>query len=242
VVDRERLRAVQTPQGFRREVLTRAVKRAAEGGLETTDDAALVEALGQPVHLVPGERTNLKLTVPEDVPLIEALLPGEGSRAPAFRVGFGYDIHRFSAERPLVLGGVRLRESDGLEGHSDADVVLHAVCDALLGAAALGDIGQHFSDTDPRWKGADSRVLLGHVAELVHQAGWSVGNLDVTVLCERPKIMPHAAAMREAIALSAGCATSQVNLKATTLEGLGALGQCEGIAAQAVGMLVRSHR
>lgn len=159
-----------------------------------------------------------------------------GTRAapPRVRTGIGYDAHRFVAGRPLVLGGVRIDHPLGLDGHSDADVLLHAVADALLGAAALGDIGQHFPPSDPRFAGVDSRGLLAEAARLVTQAGWAVVNVDATVIAEAPKVGPHAAAMRAAIAACLGIGVDAVGLKATTNEGMGFVGRGEGIAALAV--------
>jgi 2-C-methyl-D-erythritol 2,4-cyclodiphosphate synthase len=155
------------------------------------------------------------------------------------RIGIGYDIHRSDPGRPLVLGGVRIPEAPfGLSGHSDADVVLHAVADACLGAAALGDIGLHFPDTDPAWAGADSAGLLGRVVTLVAERGWQVGNVDVTVIAQEPRLAPHVEAMRRRIAEVLNCPLTAASVKATTHEGLGPLGRAEGIAAQAVVLLV----
>jgi 2-C-methyl-D-erythritol 2,4-cyclodiphosphate synthase len=153
------------------------------------------------------------------------------------RTGIGYDVHRFAEGRQLVLGGVRIPHAVGLDGHSDADVLLHAIADALLGAAALGDIGQHFPPSDERWRGIDSREILRHAVGLLGERGWSVVNIDATVIAEAPKIMPHAAAMREAIAEAAGIAVDAVSVKATTNETLGFVGRGEGIAAIATAMI-----
>lgn len=154
------------------------------------------------------------------------------------RTGIGYDVHRLEEGRPLVLGGVTIPHPRGLAGHSDADALLHAIADALLGAAALGDIGRHFPPGDPRWEGADSRRLLGIVAGLVRGAGWRIENVDATVLAEEPRIADHAAAMVEAIAGAAAIDPDRVSVKATTMEGLGPVGRGEGIAALAVATLV----
>jgi len=155
-----------------------------------------------------------------------------------FRIGQGFDVHALVEGRPCIIGGVTIPHPKGLLGHSDADVLLHAITDALLGAAALGDIGRHFPDTDPRWKGADSRVLLRGAVELLNQAGWRVGNVDCTVICQAPKILPHAPAMAANIAADLGIDVSQVNIKGKTTEQLGFTGRGEGIAAQAVAMLL----
>ena len=154
------------------------------------------------------------------------------------RIGQGYDAHRLVAGRKLVLGGEEIPFERGLDGHSDADVLLHALCDALLGAASLGDLGAHFPPSDPQWKDADSRAFVRHCDALVRERGWRVGNCDITVVCERPKVGPHAQAMREAIARDLGIEVDAVSVKATTTETLGFTGRGEGIAAQAVVLLV----
>lgn len=157
-----------------------------------------------------------------------------------FRIGQGYDVHAFGDGDHVMLGGVRVPHSQGVVAHSDGDVALHALCDAMLGALALGDIGVHFPPSDARWKGADSRALLRHCNDLLRERGWSVGNADVTVVCEAPKVGPHAVAMRESIAADLGVAVDAVSVKATTSERMGFTGRGEGIAAQAVCLLVRS--
>lgn len=154
------------------------------------------------------------------------------------RIGHGFDIHRFVADKPLVLGGVVIPFSRGMLGHSDGDVVLHALCDALLGAAALGDIGRHFSDQDPRWQGADSRIFLRHVVELLSQRGYRVSNVDVTIIAETPKLAPYMAQMCDNIALDMAVASDVVNIKATTMEQLGPIGAEQAIAAHAVALVV----
>lgn len=159
---------------------------------------------------------------------------------PQFRVGQGYDVHAFGEGDHVVVGGVRIPHSRGLVAHSDGDVAIHALCDAALGALALGDIGTHFPPSDARWKGADSRVFLRHCAQLLCERGWRLGNADVTVICELPKIGPHAAAMREAMAADLGVDVDAISVKATTSERLGFIGRGEGIAAQAVCLLVRA--
>jgi 2-C-methyl-D-erythritol 2,4-cyclodiphosphate synthase len=156
------------------------------------------------------------------------------------RIGSGFDVHALVAGRRLVLGGVTIPHERGLDGHSDADVLLHAICDALLGALALGDLGAHFPDTDPRWRGADSRALLRHVMGLAVAQGWAVGNLDTTVIAQAPKLAPHVAAMAANIAADLGCAAADVSVKATTTERLGFAGRGEGIAAMATVLLVRA--
>jgi 2-C-methyl-D-erythritol 2,4-cyclodiphosphate synthase len=155
------------------------------------------------------------------------------------RIGCGYDVHALVAGRPLVLGGVTIAHPRGLDGHSDADVLLHAICDALLGALALGDLGAHFPDTDPRWRGADSRALLREVFRKVAELGWDIGNLDATVIAQAPRLAPHVEAMRANVAADLGCDPSRISIKATTTERLGFAGREEGIAAEAVVLLLR---
>ncbi len=230
-VPREGLFAAQTPQAFRVDVLRRALEASAE---DATDEALLVERLGQPVALVPGDPVNLKITTTEDLRMAEALI---GARTGLPRVGTGYDLHRLVEGRPLVLGGVTIPFERGLLGHSDADAVCHAVTDAVLGAAGLGDIGRHFPDTDPRWKDADSLALLAEVAALVRARGFTVGNVDVTVVAERPKIAPHAEAMRARVAGALGVADAAVSVKGKTNERVDAVGAGEAIAVHAVAVV-----
>ena len=156
------------------------------------------------------------------------------------RIGQGFDVHAFGEGDHVMLGGVRVPHTHGIVAHSDGDVVLHALCDALLGALALGDIGKHFPPSDPRWKGADSRTFVRHCDHLIRHQGWMVGNVDITVICERPKVGPHAEAMRRTIALDLGIELDAVSVKATTTEMLGFTGRSEGIAAQAVCLLIRT--
>lgn len=232
---RDSLRAVQTPQAFRASVL----RAAHAGGGEATDDAALVEAAGGRVVVVDGDARNRKITDPADLRWAREQVAGQaGSEMSTTRVGQGFDIHRFSDDpaRPLVLGGVVFPDQPGLHGHSDADAVAHAVTDALLGAAGLGDIGEHFPDTDPRWKGADSIELLRHAASLVRDAGWEVGNVDCAVVCEAPKLAPRKAEMQQRLSDAAG---GTVTVKGRRAEGLGALGRQEGIAVWAVAVITR---
>lgn len=234
-LDRAPLRLAQTPQGARVDWLLEALERARHDRVEATDEAHALERAGRRVAFVEGDLGNIKITTPED--LAEARRRLSGEALGETRAGTGYDIHRIDPARPLVLGGVPFPGEAGLAGHSDADVVLHAAMDAVLGAAALPDIGFHFPPGDPRFSGADSRELARAVARLLAQAGGVIVNIDLTVLAERPKIRPHVDAMRAAIAGAFGTEPSRVGLKATTLEGLGALGRGEGIACQAVALV-----
>jgi 2-C-methyl-D-erythritol 4-phosphate cytidylyltransferase/2-C-methyl-D-erythritol 2,4-cyclodiphosphate synthase len=234
--DRSTLWAIQTPQVFAAALLREAYAAAERDGVLATDDAALVERLGRRVKIVPGSYGNLKITTPEDLAMARALLGSEGRTMQ--RIGTGYDVHRLTAGRPLVLGGVAVPYERGLEGHSDADVLLHAVKDALLGAAAMGDIGRHFPDSDPAYKGISSLKLLAAVGDKLAAAGWRVHNIDAVIIAERPKLAPHIPAMNANIAAVLGIAAAQVNVKATTTEGLGFTGRGEGIAAHAVATIV----
>ena len=235
-LDRDALRLAQTPQGARRELLLKALARAKSEGSEPTDDAEALERAGIPVALIAGEPANIKITTPED--WAEARRRLAPSRpAMRVRIGHGYDIHRFGADRVLKLGGVEFPGEAGLAGHSDADVVLHAAMDAVLGAAGLPDIGHHFPPGDPSFAGADSRALAREVARLLRARGWEIGNLDLTLLAETPRIGPRREAMREAIATAFSVDLSRIGVKATTLERLGSLGRSEGIACHAVALL-----
>jgi 2-C-methyl-D-erythritol 2,4-cyclodiphosphate synthase/2-C-methyl-D-erythritol 4-phosphate cytidylyltransferase len=275
---RETIFLAQTPQAFRRNVLSDALELADDA----TDEAALAERAGHPVRLVDGEATNIKITTPDDLPIAEAIavvadrspgklalqnfegsglenddvrlamrgssdvvLPDEQEREPfrrairTGRAGTGYDLHRLVEGRPLILGGVTIPSDRGALGHSDADVVCHALTDAILGAACLGDIGRHFPDSDPRWKDASSLDLLWRAVALVAEQGLQVGNVDVTVILERPKITAHVDAMRAAVAQAIGIGVGCVSIKGKTNEGVDAVGRGEAIAAHAIA-LVRS--
>ena len=231
--DRANLWRVQTPQVFDRAALCAAMKAAMAAGKDYTDDCQLMEAAGHAVKLVAGLDTNLKLTTPEDIQLAKALMKEEKP----MRIGHGYDVHRLVEGRDLILGGVKIEYEKGLLGHSDADVLTHAVMDALLGAAALGDIGKLFPDNDPAYKGADSVALLRRVVERLNEDGQKIGNIDATILCQRPKLAPHIPQMRQIIADACGVDVTCVSVKATTEEGLGFTGSGEGIAAHCVCLL-----
>ena len=234
-LDRSRLRLVQTPQGARTDWLLTALDKAQREVGEITDEASALERAGRKVRLVAGDPANRKITTPEDLAEARRNLTGDTG----LRIGTGFDIHRSGASRPLVLGGIHFPGETGLLGHSDADVILHAVMDALLGAAALGDIGVHFPPGDPRFAGAASTDLAREVARIVGEAGYGVVNVDMTLLADRPRIRDRVAEMREVVAGCLGLVPGQVSVKATTLEGLGSLGRGEGVACQAVALLSR---
>lgn len=228
-VPRDGLFRVQTPQGFRFGPILAAHRAAA--GAAMTDDAAVAEAAGMAVRLVEGAEENIKVTLPGDIARAEALIGMTDPLIP--RVGTGFDVHRLVPGRRLVLCGVAVPHALGLSGHSDADVGIHALCDALYGALAEGDIGTHFPPSEARWKDADSAAFLRHAAGRVAARGGRIANADVTLICEAPKIAPHAAAMRARLADVMGVAEGVVSVKATTTERLGFPGRGEGIAAQA---------
>jgi 2-C-methyl-D-erythritol 4-phosphate cytidylyltransferase / 2-C-methyl-D-erythritol 2,4-cyclodiphosphate synthase len=225
----------QTPQAFRRDVLRDALAHREDA----TDEAALAERAGHPVALVDGEETNIKITTPGDLLVAEAIASGNGSAKPARtgRAGTGYDSHRLVEGRPLILGGVAIPFDRGLVGHSDADALCHAITDAILGAAAAGDIGRHFPDTDAAWKDASSIDLLRRVVTLVREMGFEVGNVDATVIAERPKLAPHIDAIRASLAAAVGIAVDRVSVKAKTNEGLDAVGRGEAIVVHAAAQI-----
>ena len=226
-VPREGLFRAQTPQAFRYRILLAAHRRDIQGA---TDDASLLEAIGERVAIVPGSEDNIKLTYAEDLSRLERVMIGP--MIP--RVGTGFDVHVLTAGRPLLLCGVAVPHDRGLGGHSDADVGIHALCDAIYGALAEGDIGRHFPPSEAAWKDADSARFLAHAAGRIAARGGRLANADVTLICERPKIAPHAAAMSARLAAILGVDASRVSVKATTTERLGFTGRGEGIAAQAV--------
>lgn len=233
--DRASLWQVQTPQVFSLPLYRRAMEAVAAAGLDLTDDCQLVEYIGAKVTLCEASYENIKITTPEDIAVATAFLKKRG--VGGMRIGHGYDVHRLVEGRKCIIGGVEIPFELGLLGHSDADVLTHAIMDALLGAAAMGDIGKLFPDTDERFKGAHSIALLREVIARLHEVGYTVGNIDATVLAQKPKLRPHIDAMRAVLAQACEIDISRVNLKATTEEGLGFTGALEGIAAHAVCIL-----
>lgn len=238
---REEIFLAQTPQVFQRRVLEDGLAIAEGLGLEVTDEAALAARAGHPVWLVAGEATNIKVTTPEDMPMAEAIARQTGGKpARTGRVGTGYDLHRLVAGRRLVVGGVEVPSDRGPLGHSDGDVALHAVIDAMLGAAGLGDIGRHFPNDEAQWKDASSLDLLEQTTALVARRGFEVGNVDVTVVLEAPRLRAHIDAMRSAIARVLGVDMERVSVKGKTNEGVDAVGRGEAIAAHAAVLLRRA--
>ncbi len=230
--DRQGLFRAQTPQCFALADIL-AAHRAHPG--EAADDVALARAAGIEVRIIEGDEDNLKITLPGDFRRASKILRGQMD----IRTGSGYDVHRFGPGDQVTLCGVTLPHDRALQGHSDADVGLHALSDAIYGALAEGDIGQHFPPSDPQWKGAESHIFLRHAVDLAMEKGFSISNMDITLICETPKIGPHAQAMRDRLAGITGTASDRISVKATTSERLGFTGRGEGIAAQAIATLVR---
>jgi len=241
--DRRSLWRAQTPQTFQFPLLLACYERAEAEGWNVTDDGSVVERCGKPVTINPGSDTNIKITTPNDLVYAEALMQSQNGATPTphgpmVRVGHGYDVHALVSGRKLIIGGVEIPHETGLAGHSDADVLLHALCDAILGAAAAGDIGALFPDTDAAFEGMDSAVFCRTVAAHVRELGYEIGNVDTTVIAQRPKLAPHIDTMRQSIAHALDIDPARVSVKATTTERLGFEGREEGIAAQAVVLLV----
>ncbi|CAK8719228.1 Bifunctional enzyme IspD/IspF [Candidatus Electronema halotolerans] len=231
-VDRSSLWQAQTPQGMRRELLEQACKQVEVDGFLGTDEASLLEHAGIPVAVVMGSEENIKITRPDDLRIAAGLLQ---EKERIMRIGQGFDAHRLVAGRKLILGGVDIPYHLGLQGHSDADVLVHALMDAILGALGEGDIGRHFPDTDEQYRGADSLILLARVMDLVRARQMRIINADITVICQQPKLAPHIPAMQSN--LSTVCAAEQLNIKATTTERMGYTGRGEGISAHAIVLL-----
>ena len=234
-IPRAGLWALQTPQGFEKRLIIAAHENAAASEQGATDDTALVKAMGQTVKLVPGSRGNFKITTPEDIDMARALLSGNAQNVQT-RTGLGYDVHAFDFEAsgPVRLCGIDVPHDSKLKGHSDADVGLHTITDAILGAIAEGDIGRHFPPSNNAFKNMDSAIFLKHAADMLVAKGGTIINIDLTLICEAPKITPHAAAMIARVSQILDIEQSRISIKATTTEGLGFTGRREGIAAQAI--------
>jgi len=230
---RDKLWAVQTPQVFRFDIISKAHRKAKSN---FTDDAAMVESLGHKVKIFKGSCTNIKVTTPDDIIIAEAIIKSKETRE-TLRTGIGFDIHPLVEGCRLVLGGVTLKYEHGLQGHSDADVLVHAVIDALLGAAALGDIGKHFPNTNAEYKGISSIALLERIQNILSDHGVTVENIDTTVICERPRLAAHTQRMCRNIAKALRIREEQVSVKASTTNGLGLIAKGEGIAALAVALV-----
>jgi 2-C-methyl-D-erythritol 4-phosphate cytidylyltransferase/2-C-methyl-D-erythritol 2,4-cyclodiphosphate synthase len=235
-LERSGVWAAQTPQMFRLQPLREAIEQALRLGLGVTDEAFALEARGLKPRLVRGSARNLKITQADDLALAEAILAPATAGA-AMKVGIGFDAHTFGAGDHVMLGGVRIAHTHGLIAHSDGDVIIHALCDALLGAAGLGDIGQHFPDSDPRWRGVASRTFLEHVVRLLDEHALRIVNADVTLLAEEPRLAPHRDMIRRTLAELLRVPAEALNLKATTLERMGFIGRGEGLAAQAIALV-----
>ncbi len=232
-IDRSALWQAQTPQAARKELLEQAYR--INGEADVTDESSLLEKAGIPVSLVEGAESNIKITRPEDLLMAEKLINHSSEKI--FRIGHGYDAHRFADNRPLVLGGVIVPHGQGLDGHSDADVLTHALCDALLGALGCGDIGKHFPDSDAQFAGISSILLLERVVQLARDKGLAVVNADITLVCQAPRLAPFLAEMQKILGATCLVSTDVINIKATTTEGMGFTGRKEGIACHAVVLL-----
>lgn len=236
-VDRRDLWQAQTPQASRLSLLLDAYDRV--GNRDVTDEASLLELAGTDVHLVEGSETNIKITRPDDLILAEKIMQNNEPFSGTIRIGHGYDAHKFALDRALVLGGVTVPHEMGLAGHSDADVLTHALCDAILGALGAGDIGSHFPDSDQEFANIYSIRLLERVVDIAAQRGFVLSNADITVVCQKPKLAPFVAEMREILSRACGVAQGQVNVKATTTEKMGFTGRMEGISSHAVVLLTK---
>ncbi len=243
-IKRDGVWQAQTPQAVQKSLLKKAYALAADKkDFTATDEAGLMELLGHPVKVVTGSEKNIKITRQEDLILARAILSESGETAKAmgkeseYRSGYGYDAHRLAADRHLILGGEKIPHEKGLLGHSDADVLTHALCDAMLGAAGLGDIGEHFPDTDQKYKDISSMKILESVAALISDKGYMLANADITVVAQQPKLAPYFSAMKKNLAAACGVNPAGINLKATTTEGLAFEGREEGMSAHAVVML-----
>jgi len=238
-IPRQNLWLTQTPQAFKFDLLKKAYTAAYRDKYYGTDDASLTEKIGAKVKMIDGSYENIKITTQEDIIIAEALMKKKTGSKMNFRNGFGYDSHRFAYGRKFILGGVEIPFNKGLQGHSDADALLHAICDALLGAAGCGDIGRHFPDTDSACKDIPSIILLKRVKKIIEEKGFSINNVDATVVMEKPKLAPYAAQMLSNIARTLEIAETAVNIKAKTNEGMGFVGRDEGMAVFAIATVIK---
>lgn len=251
---REKLWAIQTPQIFRYDMICEAHQQAQASNAEVTDDAMMMELSGKPVKVYKAAYTNIKVTTPDDLDIARRIFSEQNApqsevlpqaktentpKLPEMRVGQGYDVHRLVEGRALILGGVNIPFELGLDGHSDADVLTHAVINALLGAAGLGDIGRYFPPTDPTYKGISSLQMLKEINSLLQERGWLIANIDATIAAQRPKLAPHINAMCSSLAQTLEISRESVNVKATTTETLGFVGRMEGLEGQAIALIVR---
>ncbi|MBQ9976703.1 MAG: 2-C-methyl-D-erythritol 2,4-cyclodiphosphate synthase [Clostridia bacterium] len=232
-IDRSLLFTAQTPQVFKRDLYEKALSLLKDSTIKFTDDASMVEALGERVHILINPNPNIKITHESDVGLAKLYLSDGGQ----MKIGHGYDVHKLVENRALILGGVNIPHTHGLLGHSDADVLVHAIMDAIIGALGLGDIGKHFPDTDEKYKGISSILLLKHVKGLLDEKGYGIGNVDATLIAQKPKLAPFIDEMKQNIAEALGCPVDAINVKATTEEGLGFTGDLSGISAHAVAII-----
>jgi 2-C-methyl-D-erythritol 4-phosphate cytidylyltransferase/2-C-methyl-D-erythritol 2,4-cyclodiphosphate synthase len=242
LIDRASLRLAQTPQTARLDWLLEAYRRAEDGGLEVTDEGSALEGAGRRIALVEGSSTNFKITTPDDLRMAEALLGATTGRGDAHRIGYGEDRHPRARERPFVLAGVRLAESDGPAGHSDGDPLSHAIVDAILGAAGAGTIGEMFPDTDPAFSGAAGTELLARAAARVAELGWRIANVDAVLIADAPHLAPRAAEIRAALAAALGIGAERVSVKGKRSEGLGFEGTNAGVSCRAVALLAPARR
>ena len=238
---RNNLWLTQTPQAFAFDVLQKAYAAAVSDKFYGTDDASLVERIGVKVKMIAGSYENIKITTPDDLIIAEAFIKNKAGTKMNIRSGFGYDSHRFTAGRKLILGGVEIAFDYGLQGHSDADALSHAICDALLGAAGCGDIGRHFPDNDQAYKDISSMILLERVKKIIEAKGFLINNIDATVVMEKPKLAPYAAAMVTNVARTLEISEEAVNVKAKTNEGMGFTGRNEGVAVFATATVTNTN-
>lgn len=239
-ISRDTVFLAQTPQAFQRDILARALTEGKD--VDATDEAMLVERLGLPVRVVPGDERNVKITTTQDLEEARRDIGSARAGSSMIRIGSGYDLHTLVAGRPLILAGVRIDHPLGLSGHSDADIVCHAVTDAVLGAAAAGDIGRMFPDSDPQWKGADSIMMLKAAAGRIAELGYRVSNIDVTVIAQQPKLLPYLDAMRANLAAALEIDSSAVSIKGKTNEGVDSTGRGESMACHAVALVTGGER